>query len=354
MRVLITGGAGFIGANVAVGLAARHADWEILALDSLRRRGSELNLPRLRDARVQFIHGDVRIKADLMALRDAGVDVLLECSAEPSVMAGIDEAPDYVVQANLVGAYHCFELARLTGCYVIFLSTSRVYPVEALQGLALREAETRFELCDEQPIPGASADGISEAFPLTGPRTIYGTTKLAAEMLIDEYRESYGVRAVVDRCGVIAGPWQMGKVDQGVFTYWMLAHYFRRPLEYIGFGGSGKQVRDVLHVDDLLSLLELQLLNPETWCGQTVNVSGGRDSSLSLLETTRLCQQITGNAVQVTCNRTPRPGDVPLYIGDCARLFGLSPWRPKRSPNDILAEIYSWIHGHEDVIHGAL
>ncbi len=81
-------------------------------------------------------------------------------------------------------------------------------------------------------------------------------------MLIEEYRASYGLRAVVNRCGVIAGPWQMGKVDQGVFTYWMLAHHFGGELRYIGFDGTGKQVRDLLHVEDLVDLIELQLVRP--------------------------------------------------------------------------------------------
>src|SRR5205823_4167681 len=143
------------------------------------------------------------------------------------------------------------ELARRHRAYVLFLSTSRVYPVAGLRALALEELDTRFELAAAQPDPGASPHGIAETFALDGARTLYGSTKLAAELLIEEYRDAYDLRAVIDRCGVIAGPWQMGKVDQGVFTYWMLAHHFGRPLTYIGFGGSGKQVRDLLHVDDL-------------------------------------------------------------------------------------------------------
>ena len=98
---------------------------------------------------------------------------------------------------------------------------------------------------------------------MEGARTLYGATKLAAELLIEEYRAGLGVPAVIDRCGVIAGPWQMGKVDQGVFTHWMLAHHFGNPLTYIGFGGEGKQVRDLLHVEDLVDLVERQLLDPE-------------------------------------------------------------------------------------------
>ena len=117
--------------------------------------------------------------------------------------------------------------------------------------------------------------------------------------------------AVIDRCGVIAGPWQMGKVDQGVFTHWMLAHHFGNPLSYIGFGGEGKQVRDLLHVEDLVDLVERQLLDPAAWDGRTVNVGGGRECSLSLRETTEICRRLTGNEVPIEPVAETRAGDVP-------------------------------------------
>jgi CDP-paratose 2-epimerase len=318
----------------------------------LSRRGGELNLPRLREAGVAFAHGDVRVLDDLLAIGE--LDALLECSAEPSALAGVDGSPDYVVQSNLVGAYHCLELARRRGAYVLFLSTSRVYPVAALEDLVLEEADTRLELASDQPFPGATPAGIAETFPLAGARTLYGTTKLAAEMLIEEYRAAYGLRAVINRCGVVAGPWQMGKVDQGVFTYWMLAHHFKRPLRYIGFGGSGKQVRDLLHVDDLVELLDAQLSDPERWDGVTANVGGGRESSLSLLETTELCAEITGNRVEVTSTSETRPGDVPVYISDCARLRTLTDWHPRLGAPEILADIDAWITEHEAAVLAAL
>jgi CDP-paratose 2-epimerase len=352
MRVLITGGAGFVGANLAIGLATRHSGWEISVLDNLSRRGSELNLPRLREAGVRFQHGDVRVRDDVLGVGE--IDALVECSAEPSVMAGLGGSPDYLVQTNLIGAYHCLELARRRNAALVFLSTSRVYPVKALWECARHETEDRFELSAEQSQPGASPAGIAEDFPLAGARTLYGSTKLAAELLIEEYRATYGVRAVIDRCGVIAGPWQMGKVDQGVFTYWMLAHHFRRPLSYIGFGGHGKQVRDLLHVDDLVDLLDAQLAQPGEWDGRTVNVGGGRGVSLSLRETTRLCAEITGNRLDIAADLDDRPGDVPLYISDCARLQALTDWRPRHSPSAILSDIHEWIRANETALRASL
>ncbi len=352
MRVLVTGGAGFIGANAAAGLASRHPDWHLVAMDNLRRRGSELNLVRLRAAGVQFVHGDVRELEDL--LQAGAIDAVLECSAEPSALAGSDGSPDYVVRSNLLGAYHCLELARRAGAYVVFLSTSRVYPVQALRALKLNEAEDRFELAGEQPIAGASAAGINEQFDLDGARTLYGSTKLAGELLVQEYRAAFGLRAVVNRCGVVAGPWQMGKVDQGVFTHWMLAHHFGRPLRYIGFGGQGKQVRDLLHVEDLVELLDQQLTDPERWDGVVANVGGGCECSLSLRETTALCQELTGNTVEVGSDEATRTGDVPWYVSDCDRLYGLSSWRPQRDARQILSDIHAWIREHEDALAKAL
>ncbi|MFN8163255.1 MAG: NAD-dependent epimerase/dehydratase family protein [Solirubrobacterales bacterium] len=351
-RILITGGAGFVGSNLAVSLASRHPDWEILALDNLYRKGSELNLPRLEAAGIEFVRGDVRDPARLEAL--PALSALIECSAEPSVMSGVDGDTGYLVHTNLTGAYNCLELARRDGAFLVFLSTSRVYPVAPQVELKLEEGPTRFEIAAEQEVSGVSPAGISEHFPIDGPRTLYGATKLAAELLVEEYRAGLGVPAVIDRCGVIAGPWQMGKVDQGVFTHWMLAHHFRHPLTYIGFGGKGKQVRDLLHIEDLVDLVDRQLLDIGAWDGRTVNVGGGRDCSLSLLETTEICRRLTGNEVPIEPVAETRPGDVPVYLSDCARLFGLDDWRPRRSAEQVLTDIHRWIGANEARIVEAL
>ena len=351
-RVLVTGGAGFVGANLCVALAARHPDWQLVALDNLSRRGSELNLPRLREAGVAFRHADVRSQADVLAAGE--VDAIVECSAEPSVLAGVGGSPDYLVQTNLVGAYHCLELARRERAQLVFLSTSRVYPVRTLESAAFTEAGTRFELAAEQALPGLSEHGVAETLPLDGARTLYGATKLAAELLIAEYAETYGLSAVVNRCGVIAGPWQMGKVDQGVFTYWALAHHFGRELRYIGYGGSGKQVRDLLHVDDLTDLVDEQLAEPGRWAGQTVNVGGGREVSLSLREATALCAELTGRTVDVAPAGEDRPGDLRIYLSDCRRLHGLTGWRPRRDARIVLQDTLDWISANEDAVRRAL
>jgi CDP-paratose 2-epimerase len=340
----MTGGAGFIGSSAAVALAERHPDWSIVACDNLFRRGSELNLPRLKRAGVEFVHADVRHRDDLA--RVGAIDALVECSAEPSVLA----SGDVIVPVNLLGAYNCFELAARHGAQVVFLSTSRVYPVATLETLAHAEAETRFELLDDQPVAGASARGVAEDFPLAGARTMYGASKLAAELLLAEYDVSW----VINRCGVVAGPWQMGKVDQGVFTHWMLSFFFGRPLRYIGFGGAGKQVRDLLHVDDLVDLVDEQLGDPDHWAGRTYNVGGGRAGSLSLLEASAICRELTGRDMEVGSVMETRAGDVRCYVSDCSALFGHTDWRPRRGPREILADVHAWISANEQLVRTAL
>jgi CDP-paratose 2-epimerase len=351
-RILVTGGAGFVGANLGVSLRNLHPDWEVLALDNLYRPGSQLNLPRLAAAGVEFIDADVRDRRALKAL--PAIDALIECSAEPSALVGMSGETTYPFDTNLVGAYNCLELARRDAAQFVFLSTSRVYPYPALNRVGLRNGETRFELERDQPIAGVTERGISESFPLDGPRTLYGATKLGAELLVTEYAANFGIAAVIDRCGVIAGPWQMGRVDQGVFTFWVLNHHMGRPLAYIGFGGTGRQVRDLLHVDDLVGLVDSQLADPDHWRGFIGNVGGSLEVSLSLLEATEICRRLTGNEVPIDPVAEARAGDVPLYVSDCTRLFERTDWRPTRSAERILAEIHAWVEANADDLVASL
>jgi CDP-paratose 2-epimerase len=348
-NILITGGAGFIGSNVAIGIRERHPGTKVVALDSLRRRGSELNLARLRAAGVEFRHGDIRVPEDLAPPKQP-YDLIVECSAEPSVLAGYDGDARFVVNTNLMGTVNCLELARACRADFLFLSTSRVYPMGRLNSLAVRETETRFELTGADGTPGAGPAGIAEDFPLAGPRTLYGATKLASELLVEEYRAMYGLRAVVNRCGVVAGPWQMGKVDQGVFTLWALAHHFGKPLQYIGFGGAGKQVRDLLHVADLLELIDAQLARFAELDGRVLNAGGGLKSSLSLRETTALCERIVGRSISIGSTAETRPGDVRVYVTDNSAVTAATGWRPRRNPEEILADIHAWVATHEAIL----
>ena len=352
-RILLTGGAGFVGSNLACSLARAFPGSEVTAFDNLKRRGSELALARLKEAGVHFVHGDIRVRSDLQQF--TSLDLVIDCAAEPSVLAGVGGAPDYVVDTNLGGTLNILELCRVTGAKLLFLSTSRVYPYAPLNSLPMVETETRFELQSAGSYPvGASPRGIAEDFPLEGARTLYGATKLCSELLLREYEELYGIPTIINRCGVLAGPWQMGKVDQGFIVLWLSRHFYGGSLSYLGFNGSGKQVRDVLHVADLFDLLMIQLADFDRFRGATWNVGGGRECSCSLRELTDECRRVTGRTIEVAGSTENRPGDVALYLTDSSRIQAAAGWRPKRSLNQLLGETFEWLSAHREELRGIL
>lgn len=351
MRVLITGGAGFVGAYLARAFRERAAA-EVVAFDNLRRRGSELNVSEFRRLGIEFVHGDVRVAADLQDLA-GDFDLLVDAAAEPSVSAGLSESPQYLLETNLTGTLNALELARRRGSSFLLLSTSRVYSIPALKNIRLIEMDRRYALADDQSIPGVSKSGVAESFPVNEPRSFYGASKLSSEMVAQEYVAAYGLKAIINRCGVIAGPGQFGKSDQGVFTMWVLYHYFRRPLRYTGFGGLGKQVRDLLHPADLFALIQKQLAVISDHSGQVFNVGGGFARSTSLRELTDLCQARLG---EVPISGDPETSwvDVPLYISDCAKAQSAFSWEPTRSLSEIVTDIIDWIRHNEKALSGFL
>lgn len=331
-----------MGSSLALAFREKHPRAEIVAFDNLRRRGSELNLERFRERDIVFQHGDVRSPDDLAELPKT-FDLFIDASAEPSVLAGLGGSPSYLLSTNLGGTLNCLELVRTRGKALVFLSTSRVYSMGPLRELALEEGPTRFELEPKQPTAGVSARGIAEDFPTHLPRSLYGASKLASELIIQEYVSTYGVKAVINRCGVIAGAGQFGKVDQGVFTLWVAHHVFGKPLQYKGFGGTGKQVRDLLHPADLMRAIELELNDLDRLSGQTFNLGGGPEGSTSLAELTALCRKVTGREVSLGSEPATSPVDIPWYVTDAARAQGSFGWKPQHGVEAIVGEIHAWL-----------
>ena len=340
-HILITGGCGFIGSNLAVALA--QDGHQITCFDNLSRRGSEILLARVREHGCAFAHGDIRSVEDLMRLK-GDFDVMIECSAEPSVLVGTQGADAvFMLNNNLVGSLNCFEMARQRGLGVLFLSTSRVYPFKPLNDLHFHEGDTRFEYNDSKP--GVSAKGVAIDFPLD------------TEQPLAVWRDQAGLRG--DFAGIQPavrhalhhqplrrdrGAVAVGQGDQGVFTYWLAQHVFGGALKYIGFGGKGKQVRDLLHVYDLVDLVRKQIaLLPGKFRGQVFNAGGGAQTSLSLLETTALCRKITGQTLEVTPDPVDRPADVIWYVTDNGNTEPTFDWKPTRSPETILTDTYQWL-----------
>jgi CDP-paratose 2-epimerase len=340
VRILIIGGAGFVGSSLALMLAEAGGS-TVTSFDNLHRRGSELALPRLRSGGVTFVHGDVRNAEDFDSL--PAVDVLIDCAAQPSVHAGYHHDARFVVNTNLVGTLNCLEYARRHGAAVIFLSTSRVYSIAALRALPLRQDGNRLVLPSREHGNGWSERGISENFPIAGARSLYGATKLSSELLIEEYGAAHDLKAIVNRCGVLTGPWQMGKVDQGFFVLWVARHLYGGSLGYTGFGGRGYQVRDVLHVADLYELIRRQIGAPDRHWGKTYNVGGGHELSISLAQLTEQCAARTGRNVDLTSDPATRPADIPFYVTDTTCVEEATGWSPTRSVSIILDEVLEWL-----------
>ncbi len=344
MKILVTGGAGFVGSTLCIQLKAKYPSYEIVAFDNLKRRGSELNLNDFRQSGIEFVHGDIRNAEDLAAV--GAFDVLVEASAEPSVMAGLDSDPTYVINNNLYGSINCFNACLKNKAKLLFLSTSRVYPIEAIEKAEFIEEPTRFSFTN-QKFEGISPAGISEKLSLDGARSFYGTTKLSSELFIQEYAAFYGLKAAITRFGVIAGPRQMGKTDQGVVTLWMAKHYWNQSLKYIGYGGTGKQVRDILHVADVVDLIDLQIHEIEKFEGRIFNAGGGIENSASLQEMTAICEKITGNKIQIGSEIQNRPADLRIFITDNTLIEKETGWRPTKSVEQVFKDIYDWIRGNE-------
>jgi len=346
MNILITGGCGFVGSNLAIKLKKDYPNYNIIVFDNLKRRGSELNISYLKNLEVEFVHGDIRNEEDFEVLPK--LDLIIDASAEPSVVAGLSGGQKQLININLIGTLNILNLSLAKKAKFIFLSTSRVYPIESLNQIKVVEGKTRFEIENNQNLSGISKAGIAEMFPLQGYRSIYGTSKLASELVIQEYNHFYQLESVINRCGVIAGPRQMGKVDQGVTVLWVARHFWKKELAYFGYGGTGKQVRDVLHIDDLYNLIKHQIHNFNLYKNEFFNVGGGLNSSFSLLELTNICKAVTGNSIKINSVKEDRQADIKLYITDNTKISKLSNWKPQNDTLKIVEDIFVWLKENEN------
>ncbi len=338
MKILITGGAGFVGSSIAVKLKTKYPNYQIVVFDNLRRRGSELNLKEFKKYDIEFIHGDIRNMDDLNTL---SFDLLIEASAEASVLAGMDGDRKYLIDTNLGGLINSLEISLKNRAKIIFLSTSRVYPVDLINSLDYKESDTRYEM-GQNDTEGVTKEGFSENLPLKGYRTLYGATKLSSELIINEYVNMFSLDAVINRCGVIAGAGQFGKADQGIVAFWVASYFFDKPLTIFG---NGKQVRDILNINDLFDLIDLQIHNFTLFNKETFNVGGGLNSSLSLIELDRFCKKVIKD--KSVLFKENRELDIKYYITDNGKI-SKSGWKPKRDIKDTIMETLEWIEDNQE------
>ncbi len=353
MKVLITGICGYVGSRIAARLIEACAGLEICGVDNLSRRGSETNLAFLARLGAEVIHGDVRLHSDIGALPEA--DWVIDCAANPSVLAGIGRAgggvtSSQLVGSNLTGTLHLLEYCKKYKSGLILLSTSRVYSTKALNALKFVEKATRFEPAGRSAACGFSGYGVSEKFSTEPPLSLYGSTKLCSEIMALEYAEAFGFPLWINRSGVIGGPGQFGKADQGIFSFWACSRALGKPLKFIGFGGKGKQVRDCVTAEDVADLLIKQMKCPDKKAPKIVNIGGGGARSISLHEFDSFCRKffkITDIPGRVAADR---PYDVPYYVSDIRLAGQYWGWKPSRSREAMLVDICRWAYDNREVI----
>ncbi len=345
VKVLITGICGFVGSTVAEALGAG-TDLTILGVDNLSRPGSERNRTRLRRLGIEVRHGDTRSRTDLDNL--PSVDWIIDAAANPSVLAGVTSGTSSreVVEHNLLSTLNLLEFCRAHRAGMIFLSSSRVYSVKGLAELPLLEKEGSFQLDVGRLPPGVTSAGIAETFPTTPPLSLYGATKLTSELLALEYAAAFGFPLWINRCGVLAGAGQFGRPDQGIFSFWIHSWRQSRPLAYTGF--NGHQVRDCLHPRDLAALLRLQLQTSVPARPKVVNVGGGIERSMSLVELSDWCAHRFQSGAVRSAGTAPRPFDLPWVVLDSSLAAEVWHWVPRISLEQILLEIADFAEEHPD------
>lgn len=348
MKVLITGAAGFVGSKIVEYLYQSDSSITLIGIDNLSRLGSESNLIHLKKYNCEFYKGDISIQNDLNLLPK--VDWIIDCAANPSVLAGLSNDSLSLINNNLTGTFYLLEKCKRDNAGFVMLSTSRVYSIDALCSIPFEKMSNRLLIPQKASLPqGFSNLGVAENFSTSAPISLYGATKLSSEILALEYHYTFGFPVWINRCGVIAGGGQFGKIDQGIFSYWIYQYLLNKPLSFIGFGGTGIQSRDVIHPVDVFTIIRQQILYPDTLSPRLLNIGGGVDNTISLFELDEYCKNNIQSTTQVKSVFDNRSYDIPFYATDfsCAKKHWN--WSPSISTDSILKEILDY--GQSNIEH---
>lgn len=348
MTILISGICGFVGSTLARALRESLPGVEVAGFDNFARPGSEGNRLALKACGVSVRHLDARSAADIDSLTDA--DWVIDAAAMPSVLAGVDgrSSSRQLVEHNLGSTINLLEYCKARKAGFVLLSTSRVYSIPPLAALPMRSVGNAFVPDESAALPpGVTARGIAEDFSTQAPVSLYGSTKIASELLALEYGSVFGFPVWVNRCGVMAGAGQFGHPEQGIFSFWINSWLRRAPLKYIGFEGTGHQVRDCLHPRDLVPLLRQQFAGENPDAPRIVNVAGGAANSFSLAQVSAWCADRFGPHT-VAADATPRPFDLPWVVLDASLAERTWQWRPQTPITTVLEEIAVHAEQHPD------
>ena len=329
MKILITGGCGFVGSNLAIYLKKNRIGSKINSLDNLSRSGSLLNFKRLKKNKIKNFKIDISNNTAVQSL--PRYDLVIDCCAETAVEASKREI-DRVFNTNLLGTFNILKKCTKDKSNLIFLSSSRVYSIKQLYKLKKNKSL------------------INEKFDTLEPKSIYGFCKHSSEQLIKEFSFLYKMKYIINRFGVISGPWQFGKQDQGFVSLWVWKHINKKKLSYIGFDGKGSQIRDVIHISDVCKLVALQIKKINNIYNLTINVGGGKENAISLKNLTKLCQNITSNKIKISSKKITSNYDIPYYITSNSKVRKLYKWGPKKSFLHIIQDVYKWMISNKKIL----
>ncbi len=330
-KILVTGGCGFIGSNLMDRLLTRGAN--AVAFDNLSRRGATKNAEWLRDkynSKFELIRGDIRDPRSIAdAARDA--DVIFHLAAQVAVTTSVTN-PREDFDINAVGTFNTLEAARASGRNPIFVfaSTNKVYG--EMEDVAVVERPTRYEYRDLK-------DGASEAQPLDF-HSPYGCSKGSADQYVRDYARIYNLPSVVFRQSCIYGYRQFGEEDQGWVAWFVIAAVKDRPITIFG---DGKQVRDVLFIDDLLDVYDAAVERIDKVAGKVYNIGGGPSNTMSVwTEAGPLLERLHGRKIPVTYGDW-RPGDQKVCVYDISKARRELGWTPKIGVKTGVERLYRWV-----------
>ncbi len=333
--MLITGGAGFIGVNAADHFLRN--GWEVTVLDNFSRKGTDINLAYLEGKHTSgltVVRADIRTDQDQLNSLCNEVDVVLHLAAQVAVTTSVvDPREDFEI--NALGTFNVLEAVRTSSKkpILIYASTNKVYG--GLESVGVDEGEGRYSFA------GGLA-GVTEEMLLDF-HSPYGCSKGAADQYVRDYSRLYDLKTVVLRQSCIYGPHQMGIEDQGWVAWFMIATMFKKPVTIYG---NGKQVRDLLYVDDLVAAYDVCIDQIDKVSGQAFNMGGGPTNTLSLLEFLTFLKDDLQMPVEYSFGGV-RPGDQPIFVSDNAKFMQLTGWEPKVGTQEGIKNLLEWLEANK-------
>ena len=325
-KILITGGCGFVGSNIAIYL--KNKKFNVASLDNFSRKGSRLNYKFLKKNNIINYNIDIRNKKKILML--PRFDYVIDCCAEPSVEKSKTNIRK-IFNINLVGTLNILEKITNDKSKLIFISSSRVYSIKTIN----KDFKDKIK-------QGNLKSKIDKNYQTVGAKSFYGFTKFASENIIEEFNYLFKIDYLINRCGVIAGPRQFGKTDQGFASLWVWKYLTKQSLKYIGYGGNGNQVRDLLHIEDFCELIHKQIKKFKMIKNKTFTVGGGLNNAISLKKFSNLCEKITGNKIYFSKIKNTSIYDIPYFV-TCNKIVSeVYRWTPKKNLSDLIKDILSW------------